>query len=140
MGASGAGGGAADMLKGMDPQAIAQMQQALARIPKGQLQKLQGLMQRAMSGKDVTQEAAEFERNLPADLQQQLRGVGMQMMASQGGAPGVSPGGPSGMTEEEAKAIVAAAAAEGKITTDQAAALGVEEKKKGIGSLFGFKK
>lgn len=142
--APGAGGDPSEMLKNMDPQAVAQMQQALARIPRGQLQKLQGLMQRAMSGKDVSQEAADFEQNLPSDLQEQLRGLGMQMMAAQSGgqAPGAAPAAASSgeLTEEEAKAIVAAAAAEGKISAEQASALGVEQKKKGFGSLFGLKK
>lgn len=143
--APGAGPDPSQMLKNMDPQAVAQMQQALARIPRGQLQKLQGLMQRAMSGKDVSQEAADFEQNLPSDLQEQLRGLGMQMMAAQGGAgapaAAASPGGaPGELTEEEAKAIVAAAAAEGKISAEQASALGVEQKKKGLGSFFGLKK
>ncbi len=139
-GGAGAGNPAA-LLQNMDPAALAQMQQALARIPKGQLQRLQGLMQKAMSGKDVSQEAADFERNLPTDLQQQLRGLGMQMMAQQGGSASApaSASAPGEMSEEEAKAIVAAAAAEGKISAEQAEALGVE-KKKGLGSLFGFKK
>src|SRR4051794_5018636 len=51
----GAAGAAPGMPSGfdpskMDPQMMQQFSQALQRLPKGQLQRLQGIMQRAMSG------------------------------------------------------------------------------------------
>src|SRR4051812_29694277 len=51
-GASGATGN--NPMANMDPQVMMQVSQALQRLPKGQLQRLQNLMQKAMSGKDVT--------------------------------------------------------------------------------------
>ena len=41
----------------MDPQMMLQFSQMLQRLPKGQLQRLQGIMQRAMSGRDVSRES-----------------------------------------------------------------------------------
>src|SRR5437868_1454584 len=41
----------------LDPQWMAQFSGALQRLPKGQMQRLQAMMQKAMSGKDVTREA-----------------------------------------------------------------------------------
>src|SRR5690242_3807878 len=52
-------------LDSMDPQMLMQMTQAFQRLPKGQLQRMQALMQKAMNGKDITAEAQEFERSLP---------------------------------------------------------------------------
>src|SRR4051812_43394405 len=44
------------VLENMDPQWMGQVSQALQRLPKGQLQRLQSIMQKAMHGKDVTDE------------------------------------------------------------------------------------
>ena len=44
----------------MDPQMMKQVGNALKRLPPSQMQKLQSLMQRAMSGQDVAKEAADF--------------------------------------------------------------------------------
>ena len=104
----------------MDPQMMMQVSQMLQRLPKGQIQKLQGLMQRAMSGKDVSRESAEFEKTLPVEFQQMLKGFQMPGMPAGEGAPESTPSLENGMTPEEAKAIVAAAAAEGKISEEQA--------------------
>lgn len=52
----------------MDPAMMAQINQALMRMPKGQLAKMQNLMQRAMSGQDVTQELMAMEKSLPPQL------------------------------------------------------------------------
>src|SRR6185437_6087594 len=46
-----------EFLENMDPQYIKQVTQALQRLPKGQMQRLQSIMQKAMSGKDVSAEA-----------------------------------------------------------------------------------
>jgi hypothetical protein len=139
-GAPGAGGfpGGFDPSQ-LDPAMMMQFTQALQRLPKGQLQRLQGIMQKAMSGKDVTREAEEFERTLPPDIQQLMMSFAGQMQAMGGGMPGMGGlpgmGGMPGaqapidveseaaapaMSEEQARAIVAAAAAEGKITKEEA--------------------
>ena len=132
----------------MDPQMMMQFTQALQRLPRGQMQRLQSIMQRAMGGKDVTREAEEFERTLPPELQQlmisfgsQMAGMGMGGMPGMGGGMPTLPAGPEaegGMSEEEARKIVAAAAAEGKISSDEAEKLlaesvSTEEKKSGLG-------
>lgn len=70
----GALGAAAQAIPGfdpsqMDPEWLMKMSQAFQRLPKGQMQKLQGLMQKAMSGKDVSREAEAFEKTLPVELQ-----------------------------------------------------------------------
>lgn len=53
----------------IDPQWLAQFTQQLQRLPKGQMQKLQHLMSRAMQGQDVSAEAQALESLLPRDLQ-----------------------------------------------------------------------
>lgn len=108
----------------MDPKWMAQFSQALQRLPHGQMQRLQSIMQRAMSGKDVTNEAQEFEKTLPPHVKTLLQGFKM---------PGAEGAAAEGMSEDEARRIVAAAAAEGKISGEKAAeVLGPEtEAKKG---------
>ena len=109
-----------------DPQMMTQFSQMLGRLPKGQLQKLQGIMQKAMSGKDVTREAKEFEGGLPVELQTLLSGFQMPGMAGMPGAGempmGITDETPE-MSEEEARKIVEAAAAQGKISSDEASTL-----------------
>ena len=68
-----AGGGmpAFDPAK-MDLNWLAQFSGAIQRLPKGQLQHLQSLMQKAMAGKDVARELEEFQRKLPTAFQEML--------------------------------------------------------------------
>jgi hypothetical protein len=134
----------------MDPQMMLQFTQALQRLPKGQLQRLQSIMQRAMAGKDVTRESEEFERTLPPDIQHLMVSFAAQMqamggMSGMGAAPAdaqtpaaaaPAPSGEGGMTEEQARQIVAAAAAEGKISQDDAQKLLENEKKTGFGKFW----
>ena len=54
---------------GMDPAQMMQMAQAIQRLPKGQLQQFQALLRKAMNGKDVSRELADFQRTLPTDVQ-----------------------------------------------------------------------
>jgi hypothetical protein len=127
-------------LEGMNPEVLMQFTQALQRLPKGQIQKFQSIMQKAMSGKDVTKEAAEFEKTLPVEFQAMMQSMGAMGMGGAGGAPDANAGFdlgalglPSGdlepqaleapLSEEKARALVAKAAAEGKITQEQAEAL-----------------
>jgi hypothetical protein len=115
----------------MDPQVMMQMGQMIQRLPKGQLQRLQSLMQRAMAGKDVTREAAELERQLPLEFEQMMRsfnpaslGFGGEVAPEEVSAPPMAEtSSPVAMTEEEAKAIVARAMAEGKVSQDEAVKL-----------------
>jgi hypothetical protein len=126
----------------MDPAMMQQFAASLQRLPKGQLQKLQNIMQRAMAGKDVAAESAEFERTLPPELQKLMLSFAGQM----GGMPSADASIPvtaeveaGGMSEEDARKIVEAAAAEGKISSDEAEKLladSPEGKGKGIGKLW----
>ena len=54
------GGMTPDMLNQMDPAVMMKLSQSLQRLPKGQMQRLQSLVQRAMSGKDVSRESANW--------------------------------------------------------------------------------
>ncbi|MGZ3697823.1 MAG: SEC-C metal-binding domain-containing protein, partial [Bdellovibrionota bacterium] len=78
MGAAAGGAPGADPFGGqMDQAQMMQVMQALQRLPRGQVQKLQAIMQKAMGGKDVTREAQEFERTLPLEFQEMMRGFQM---------------------------------------------------------------
>jgi hypothetical protein len=66
--------------EGVSPELMMQMTQALSRLPKAQLQRFQVLMQKAMSGRDITREAADFERTLPNEFK-----TLMQTMAASAG-------------------------------------------------------
>ncbi len=57
----------------MDLNWLAQFSGAIQRLPKGQLQHLQSLMQKAMAGKDVARELEEFQRKLPPSFQEMLK-------------------------------------------------------------------
>lgn len=114
-------------MENMDPQMMMQAAQMLQRLPRGQLQRLQSIMQRAMAGQDVTQEAEAFQKMLPPDFQQMM--TQFAMAAGQGGMlgdagatlPAAGESAPAGqMTEEEARKIVEAAAKQGKLSEDQA--------------------
>lgn len=45
---------------------------AMKKLPRGQVQKIQALMSKAMMGKDISREAAELERTLPPEFQNLL--------------------------------------------------------------------
>jgi len=57
----------------MDLNWLATFSSAIQRLPKGQLARLQGLMQKAMAGKDVARELDEFQRTLPPSFQEMLK-------------------------------------------------------------------
>jgi hypothetical protein len=104
----------------LDPAMIAQMGQVMRQIPKGQLMRLQSIMQKAMAGKDVKEEAAEFERALPPHLQESLRAMGMAAMGGMGMPAAGGDVAPENLSVDDAKAIVEKAMKEGKISSDQA--------------------
>lgn len=147
-GMPGMGAGAGGLPAGMDPAMMAQMGQLLQRLPKSQLQRLQSLMQKAMSGKDVSREAAEFEKTLPVEFQTMMRSMAGTMGGTMGAAMGDSDvTAPSldaagEMTEEEARRIVEAAAQGGQLSEEKAAELlqtqpGPTPAPSGLGKLFG---
>jgi hypothetical protein len=79
-----------------------------------------------MSGKDVTAEAQDFEKTLPVEFQSMLQSFQAQAGAMGAGLPTEEPmtaTETSAMTEEQARALVAKAAAEGAISKEQAASL-----------------
>jgi hypothetical protein len=112
----------------VDPAAMAQMAQLVQRLPKGQLQKIQALMQKAMSGKDVTREAQELERSLPPEIVSQMAAFAPGML----GAAGIDPAelekaeaemaAGAGMNADEAKRIIEEAVKEGRLSPEEAAA------------------
>jgi hypothetical protein len=114
-------------MENMDPQMMMQAAQMLQRLPRGQLQRLQSIMQRAMAGGDVTQEAEAFQKTLPPDFQEMMTQFAMaanqagMFAGAEGAVPAAGETTPAGqMTEEEARKIVEAAAKQGKLSEDQA--------------------
>ncbi len=99
---------------------MAQFAQAFQRLPKGQMQRLQALMQKAMSGKDVTRESEELERALPLEFQEMLRSMKLPGMEEDKPQEDKSQ---EDMSVDEARAIVERAVAEGKISKEEAQAL-----------------
>jgi hypothetical protein len=57
----------------MDLEWLAKFSSAIQRLPKGQLTRLQALMQKAMAGKNVSRELEEFQRTLPPSFQEMLK-------------------------------------------------------------------
>ena len=53
----------------LDPEMMVQLASAFQRMPKGQMQRLQYLIQQTMSGKDVSREMEQFQENLPVEFQ-----------------------------------------------------------------------
>lgn len=120
------GGVDPNILNSMDPEMLRQFSQQLNRLPKGQLQRLQAMMQRAMSGKDIASEAAEFEKSLPVEFQSMVQAWGAQAGLAQGdlSAPETASAAlDEPMTEEKARELVAQAAASGSISAEKAADL-----------------
>jgi len=73
----------------MDLNWLAEFSGAIQRLPKGQLQQLQALMQKAMAGKDVNRELEELQRKLPPSVQELLSKspeLNQQLEDAEGGA------------------------------------------------------
>jgi hypothetical protein len=137
----------------LDPAMLKNVGQALQRLPRGQMQQLQGIMQKAMSGKDISEEAGRLEQLLPPEFKSMM----MQFAGSMGGldsmaavngtdaSPLTHGQGQNTMTPEEAQRIVEEAAKAGKIDANEAADLiknaGQTEKAGAFSKLMGaFKK
>lgn len=57
----------------MDLSWLAEFSAAIQRLPKGQLQQLQAIMQKGMHGKDVSRELEDLQKRLPPSVQELLR-------------------------------------------------------------------
>jgi hypothetical protein len=75
----------------MNPEWLQQISQAFARLPKGQQQRLQMMISKAMAGKDVSRESAELEKSLPTELQSLLNAAPIPEEATQGNDPAATP-------------------------------------------------
>ena len=132
----------------MDPEWMKTVSQSLSRLPKGQLQRIQVIMQKAMAGKDVTREAQELEKILPPDFQNLMKTF-PAAMGAMGGAPEQGVADPASLEmphdESSAKKVILDAFTSGKISMEEALkVLSAEELQKavqaagpkGIGKLF----
>lgn len=85
--AQAAGDGAQNPFGGMDPAWMAGLMEMMKRLPKGQVIKLQSLVQKAMAGKDVTREMEELQSSLPPEMQQMI----VDAPVPEGAVPGAAP-------------------------------------------------
>lgn len=103
----------------LDPAWMMQLSQMMQRLPKGQLQKFQAIMRKAMAGKDVAQELSQLERTLPPQFQAFLRSspMGTGVPAT----PATNPVNKSTeeMDEKAARGIIEQAVKEGRISKEQ---------------------
>ena len=77
----------------MDLDWLANFSSAIQRLPKGQMARLQSLMQKAMAGKNVTRELEEFQRTLPPSFQEMLKNSPqLDAQLDQASAPADAPG------------------------------------------------
>lgn len=101
----------------IDPAWIGQFQNAMKRLPRAQLQKFQTLMQKAMSGQDITAEAAVLEKTLPSELQNLMRmAPGLNAMSNMMAANQTA----GQMDESAAKKVIEEAVKAGKISREEA--------------------
>lgn len=84
-GQEGGGGMDPSALENFDPQMLLELSQAMQKLPKGQLQRFQSIMQKVMSGQDVTAEANRLEQSLPLEFQALMHRWGETM--GQAGVP-----------------------------------------------------
>lgn len=99
----------------MDPAMMAQMSQMLQRLPRGQVQRMQSLMQKAMAGQDITREAAVLEKSLPPQFKEMMQGMMPAEMA--GAAPAADD--TDSMSTTDARKIVEEAIASGKVSKEE---------------------
>lgn len=87
----------------MDLNWLAEFSAAIQRLPKGQLQQLQAIMQKGMHGKDVSRELETLQKRLPPSVQELLRKspqLDAQLDAATGGASQAGEQ-PAELTEEQ---------------------------------------
>lgn len=97
-------------MNSLDPAWMMSFANALQRLPKGQVQKLQAIMQKAMSGKDVTREAEALERTLPAEFKSLIDSFKPPAAAEAGAADSAN----AGLATSGAEAMANPEAAEAK--------------------------
>lgn len=100
----------------LDPDMMQQMQKAIKRLPRGQVMQMQNLMQKAMRGEDIASVADQFEKTLPADFQELMRGLAFQAAAQQAEVPAAPVPTQEEMDLEEARQVVAAAMEAGSLS------------------------
>ena len=105
----------------VDPAAMSQMTSLMQRLPRAQLQKIQALMQKAMSGKDVTQEAQELERMMPPELLSQMAAFAPGLMGGmpaefQAGVAAAEQDDAAEMSAAEARKVIEAAVKDGSLS------------------------
>ena len=83
----------------MDLNWLAEFSSAIQRLPKGQLQQLQAIMQKGMAGKDVTRELEDLQKRLPPSVQELLK-KSPELEAQLESASG-SPSHPEELSEEQ---------------------------------------
>jgi hypothetical protein len=83
----------------MDLNWLAEFSSAIQRLPKGQLQQLQAIMQKGMAGKDVTRELEDLQKRLPPSVQELLK-KSPELEAQLESASG-APANPEELTEEQ---------------------------------------
>lgn len=109
----------------MDPAQLKQMRKSLAKIPKGQLMKMQSLVKQAMAGKNVEKELEALSAYLPPEFAQAAEGMGESET-------------PADMTADQAAKIVQEAVAKGEISVEEAKKLIPETKPNVLKSKSGF--
>ncbi len=110
-------------LEGMDPQLMAKLAKAFQKLPKGQVQRFQGIMQKAMRGKDISSEAQEFEKTLPLEFQTMVQSMSLPdslAISSQNASKQTEEGEETSMTLEKARQLVSKAASDGALSQEQA--------------------
>ena len=113
----------------MDPAMMGEMMQMMQRLPRGKMIKLQGLVQKAMRGQDVTREMMVLQKTLPPQFQQFMQtmtpGMGMPdegeaISEDETEIVSSAEATPKDLSVEEARSIVEEALASGKISKEEA--------------------
>lgn len=119
----------------MDPQWLAEVQKMMQKMPRGQLQKMQSVMQKAMAGKDVSREAAELDQMMPPELIEMMKSGPMASLMTQTEAQAAAKD--QEMSVEQARQLVEEAAMRGEISSEEAQGLLAETKEVQAPGKFG---
>ena len=114
----------------LDPQLIGEISDLMRTLPPAKLMQMQGLMQKAMGGADITAEMAAFERDLPADFRTRMarimyraNGVPADFLAPGASAPVVESHSSAATTitnAREARLLILSAVRDGELTPEAA--------------------
>ncbi len=97
----------------LDPQLIGEISDLMRTLPPAKLMQMQGLMQKAMGGADITAEMAAFERDLPADFRTRMARI---MYRANGVPADFLATGATGATVESSSASTITSAREARLT------------------------